>query len=266
VLLTATAQNLRRLQRWAHERHFAPQKNIVTFRASVKSVADLPIGGVISLRGMLLLATGYMRLGDGFMWQVVTHECWSSDSAFFETREAITRFLFLKDEPAPADLCFVLGSPTPSSMVPAVDLYRRGLTPKILISGHGPAPANEPECDLYKAYAMERGVPEQAILLERKASNTLENFVFSKAVIEQQIGWHTLKCVAIAAKPFHMRRALMTARRHWPAHLRYLMLPSNAPDDPPADTWWQTEHGRRFVFSELRAIAAYALEGHIGGF
>jgi DUF218 domain len=188
------------------------------------------------------------------------------DPAFFETRDAITRFLFLEDEPAPVDLCFVLGSPTPSSMLPAVDLYRRGLTPKILISGRGPVPQHEPECEVYKAYATERGVPEHAILLERSASNTLENFVFAKAVIEQEIGWHNLKRVAIAAKPFHMRRALMTARMHWPAHLGYLMLPSTHPDDLPAETWWQSEHGRRYVLSELRAIGAYALEGHIGGF
>lgn len=183
-----------------------------------------------------------------------------------DTREAITKFLFLKDEPAPVDLCFVLGSPSISSVVPAVDLFLRGLTPKILISGHGPRRWQKPECDVYKAYAVEKGVPEQAILLERNARNTLQNFTFSKAVIEHEIGWEHLKSIAIAAKPFHMRRALMTARKHWPSHVRYLMLPSNAPDDPPAETWWQTEHGRRFVLAELRAIGTYALEGHIGDF
>jgi hypothetical protein len=190
----------------------------------------------------------------------------NGETSFFETREAITRFLFLKDEPAPVDLCFVLGSPSISSMVVAVDLFIRGMTPKILISGYGPRRWQKPECEIYKAYAVQRGIPERAILLERKARNTLENFVFAKTVIEREIGWQSLKSVAIAAKPFHMRRALMTARKHWPAHLRYLMLPSAAPDDPPAETWWQSEHGRRFVLSELRAIGTYALEGHIGGF
>jgi hypothetical protein len=190
----------------------------------------------------------------------------SQDPAIFETREAITRFLFLRDEPAPVDLCFVLGSPSISSMVPAADLFLSGLTPKILISGRGPRRWRKAECDIYKAYAIQRGVPEQAILLERKARNTLENFILAKPIIEREVGWQNLNRVAIAAKPFHMRRALMTARMQWPAHLSYLMLPSNAPDDPPAETWWQSEHGRRFVLSELQAIGAYALKGHIGGF
>lgn len=187
-------------------------------------------------------------------------------SSFFETREAITKFLFLKDDPSPVDLCFVLGSASISSVLPAVDLYLSGLTPKILISGHGPLPEQEPECEIYKAYAVKYGVPESAILLERRATSTLENFTLSKAVIESSIGWQNVKRVALSAKPFHMRRALMTARMHWPAHINYLMQPSAHPEDPPAESWWQSEYGRRFVLSELRAIGVYGLEGHIGGF
>jgi hypothetical protein len=189
-----------------------------------------------------------------------------SHSSFFETREALTRFLFLKDEPALVDLCFVLGCPAVSSMQPAVDLFLSGLTRKILISGFGPLSEQEPECEFFKRYALERGVPEEMIYLESKATNTLENFVFSRPVIENEIGWQNVESVAISGKPFHMRRALMTARAHWPGHLRYLMLPSNHPDDVPAETWWQSERGRRYVLSELKAIGSYALEGDIGGF
>lgn len=48
----------------------------------------------------------------------------SSHPSFFETRDAITKFLFLEDKPAPVDLCFILGSPSISSIVPAVHLYQ----------------------------------------------------------------------------------------------------------------------------------------------
>jgi hypothetical protein len=71
---------------------------------------------------------------------------WKSNSpgkAHFLSQEMITRFLFLKDDPSPVDLCFVLGSPTPSSMQPATQLYLNGLTPKISISGFGPLPLQE---------------------------------------------------------------------------------------------------------------------------
>jgi uncharacterized SAM-binding protein YcdF (DUF218 family) len=187
-------------------------------------------------------------------------------ASFYETREALTRFLFVQDEPAPVDLCFVLGSSTVSSMQPAIDLYLKGQTRKILISGHGPSPDQKLECEIFKAHALANGVAEEAILLERRASNTLENFIFSRPIIGKEVGWKNIQNVAIAGKPFHMRRALMTARMHWPARLRLLMLPSNHPDDVPAESWWQSEYGRKFVLAELSAIGSYALQGHLGGF
>lgn len=183
-----------------------------------------------------------------------------------ESREAITQFLFVEDPPQPVDLSFVLGSPSISSIVPAVELYQKGLTKKILISGHGPNFDSVPEWQIYQDYAITNGVSIQDILVEKKASNTLENFVFSKDLIGESIGWNQINTVALSAKPFHMRRALMTARQHWPAHVNYVIRPSHAFDDPPASTWWQTESGRQFVLSELRAIGTYALAGHIGDF
>lgn len=182
------------------------------------------------------------------------------------TRDAITQFLFLKDEPAPVDLCFVLGSPSISSILPAIYLYQQGLAPKILISGHGPQADCIPEWQVYRDYAIAQGVPASAILVEKQASNTLENFTFSKEVIDQEIGWENLSKIALVAKPFHMRRVLMTASRQWPGHIHYNMQPSNAPDDPPAETWWQTPSGRNFVLAELKAIGTYGLADHIGGF
>jgi uncharacterized SAM-binding protein YcdF (DUF218 family) len=213
--------------------------------------------------------------------------------SFFECRDALTKFLFVRNEPSPVDLCFVLGCPAVSNMQPAVDLYSRGLTKRILISGYGPLPAQdkryalarrvrgltkkilgsgyrmprqEPECELFKRYALARGVPKAAIFLERRATNTLENFVFSCPIIEAEFGWHNIARVAIATQPFHMRRVLMTARMHWPSHLSFIMLPSDGPGDITSDSWWKTEAARRHVLAELRAIGTYGLKGDIGGF
>ncbi len=190
----------------------------------------------------------------------------SQHPEFFASREAITRFLFLSDPPAPVDLCFVLGSPSTTTIVPAIDLYTSGFTPRILISGMGPTRSRRAECDIYRDLAIARGVPSSAILTEARATNTLENFTLSRRIIEQTIGWGALRRIALVTKPFHTRRALMTARANWPTHLEYLMLPSSGDDDPLAGDWWQTSSGRQFVLAELRAIGTYALSGHLGGF
>lgn len=186
--------------------------------------------------------------------------------SFYETRGAITRFLFLDDPPAPVDLCFVLGCPTPTTMKPAIELYRRGLTPVIVIAGHGPSAQAVPESLLFRDYALERGVPSEAMVLETASTNTRENFAFARPIIEELYGWDRIRRVALVAKPFHMRRAVMTARQQWPGHLHVICRPSDEPDDPPAATWWRTPSGRDFVLAELRAIGTYALQGDIGGF
>lgn len=190
----------------------------------------------------------------------------AEDSPSIESRDAITRFLFVEDAPEAVDLCFVLGCPTPTNMDPAIALHKRGFTPLIMAAGHGPAPQAVPEAVQFREYAVKRGVPEDAIMVETSSTNTRENFTLSAPIIEKKIGWDRIRSVALVTKPFHTRRALMTARHHWPAHLRYIMQPTQEPTDFPAATWWQTDIGRAFVMRELVAIGTYAQQGDIGDF
>lgn len=190
----------------------------------------------------------------------------SADPSLPQSRAAITQFLFIEDSPISVDLCFVLGCPTPTNMDVAIALHARGFAPLIMVSGHGPSLQPVPEAVQFRDYAVARGVPEAAILLETESTNTRDNFAFSAPLIEQRIGWANIRSVALVCKPFHARRALMTARRHWPSHVRLVMQPSQRPDDFPAETWWQTEGGRFHVLRELVAIGTYAQQGDIGDF
>ena len=185
----------------------------------------------------------------------------------FETRDAISRFLFVRDEPRPADLVFVAASPTLSTMKPAIALYTSGLAPLILISGAGRMPDGQPEWQAYRDYAIENGVPPSAILTERMARNTLENVRFGAALIAGRPGgWSGITTVALCAKPFHMRRVVMTARRHLPEGLDLLACPPADRADLASDNWWMTERGRKRVLSELTRIGEYALNGDLGDF
>ena len=182
------------------------------------------------------------------------------------SRAAITDFLFLEDPPEPVDLCFVLGCPTPTNMDPAIEMHMRGLAPRIMVSGHGPSPQAVPEAVIFRDYAIARGMDPAAILLETEATNTRDNFAFSAPIIESRIGWARISSVALVCKPYHARRSLMTARRHWPPSLRLIVRPSQEPDDVRAKDWWQTEVGRGYVLRELRAIGTYAEQGDLAGF
>jgi uncharacterized SAM-binding protein YcdF (DUF218 family) len=179
------------------------------------------------------------------------------------TRDAITQFLFLSDEPEPVDLCLVLGSRYPETMDPAVALFQKGWTPRILISGHGPDEEQVKEADVFCEYAVARGVPREAILLEREARHTKDNFVLSARLVED---WKSIRKVAIVGKPYHMRRALMSAERFWPVGIEYVLLPSQLPQDLHAHDWWLGEWGRRRILDELRRIGEYGVNGDLGGY
>lgn len=182
------------------------------------------------------------------------------------TRDAITEFLFIRDEPGPVDLALVLGSPSVSSILPAIDLYRAARTPLILISGAGETPHGKPEWQLYKEHALSNGIPEERLLLEREARNTRENIELSAKVIEDIVGWANLSRLAICAKPFHMRRVYMTARSIFPPNISVLLLPPDDPGDIWASNWWKTERGRKVVLEELGRISTYALKGDLGDY
>lgn len=186
-------------------------------------------------------------------------------NTLFDFRAALTEFLFIQDKPKSVDFAFVLGSPSLSSIEPAITLFKEKKTSWIVISGHGPQLQSESPCEaeIYKAYAISCGVPEAQILIETAATNTRENFLYSHGLIQDKFGWENIKCVSISGKPFHMRRALLTAHTYWPTHLEFIMLPSNQPDDPPAESWWRTETGRKFVLHELMAIGKYGLNGDL---
>jgi uncharacterized SAM-binding protein YcdF (DUF218 family) len=181
-----------------------------------------------------------------------------------DSRTAISQFLFVSDPPEAVDVAFVFCSPNVSSLVPAISLYSSGLTPRILISGAGAATNGSVEWRLYLDHALAAGVPESAILLEREALNTAENAAFGAALIEAELGWDKVNTVAVSAKPFHMRRAIMTLRKHIPQHVRLVARPPNDPGDLSAKTWWQTEWGRERVLGELGKISRYALKGDLG--
>ncbi len=179
------------------------------------------------------------------------------------TRDAISEFLFVRDEPASVDFVMVLGAPSPSAMKPAINLYHQGLTRRIIITGQGPATAATPEWVVFSRQALAEGIPESALLIEREARNTRENFLFTEPLIAHEIGWANIGSIAITTKPFHARRALMTARRIFPPHVRVLMVPPRHPGDLQADNWWQTPSGRTRIFGEIKRIGEYALQDHL---
>ncbi|MFI7126066.1 YdcF family protein [Nonomuraea sp. NPDC050153] len=118
----------------------------------------------------------------------------------------------------PADVGIGLGSHDLGVATFTADLYHQKMFPLIVFTG-----ANAPttisrfprgEAVHYKDHAMELGVPGDAILVEPQATNTGENFTYTRDLLEKQ-GIAVTSAVLIS-RPYQQRRAYATCKKLWP--------------------------------------------------
>ncbi|EME9804861.1 YdcF family protein [Vibrio alginolyticus] len=156
--------------------------------------------------------------------------------------ESITQVVFPthQDEFQHAEVLVVLGSykATQYKMPTAVRLYKEKKVSKLLLSGGNLAIDQKPEFESMKEYALDNGVPDSDIILERHAKNTVENAQYSSEIIvESEIA---KRSVAILTTAFHIKRAKYLFKNALP---QYLELHSYFVNDRSTrrDNWWLTE-------------------------
>ncbi|GAA4926131.1 hypothetical protein GCM10025331_06660 [Actinoplanes utahensis] len=66
----------------------------------------------------------------------------------------------------------------------------------------------------YREYAMENGVPADAILVETQARNTSQNIEYTRAVLEKR--GIQAQSVILMSRPYQQRRAYATCKKIWP--------------------------------------------------
>ena len=120
-----------------------------------------------------------------------------------------------------AECLLVLGGHDIGVASRTAELYEQGTAPLIVVSGGSravPDGSDFPtEADAIGDVLLSRGVPKQAILLERLASNTSENFWLSAELL-RDYGRDPQTFLAVQ-KPYSERRTLATARRRWPSKI-----------------------------------------------
>lgn len=158
----------------------------------------------------------------------------------------------------PADAIIVLGAQVhrngrPSAALRgrvqrAVALYHAGLAPQLVVTG-GVGEAGVSEASVMQALAIAGGVPESAIVIEPRATRTLES-ARAVGVIGRQAGWRS---VIVVSDPFHLwRSALMFVAEGF-------MVRTAATDDR-----YYTARSRRFYRGrEMAALVVQTGTGEI---
>lgn len=118
----------------------------------------------------------------------------------------------------PSDCILVLGSHDTRVAARGAELYLEGLAPILVFSGGlGRLTKDlwsETEADLFARIAIEMGVPEEAILIENRSTNTGENILFTQQLLRAK-GLEPHRFIVVQ-KPYMERRSYATFKKHWP--------------------------------------------------
>lgn len=175
----------------------------------------------------------------------------------------ITRFIFLEDDPKPADILFIPGNGHAEPSEWAAKLYLDGYAPLILPSGRysittgafcGQQTGNhqyegrfETEWAFMRTVLMENGVPDSAILREDEATFTYQNAIYSHRRTDQER--LTVRRAILCCMPVHARRAKMYYQTLFP-ETELLICPAPGASIT-CENWMHEPDGIDAVLGEL---------------
>ncbi|MET2898561.1 YdcF family protein [Vibrio rotiferianus] len=144
--------------------------------------------------------------------------------------ETLWDYMQLNQELAPADCLFVMCSNDLRVAEYAAKLYHQKLAPLIIFSGgegrFTDGLFDKSEAETFAEIAKLAGVPNEAILVETKSSNSGENVRFTEQLLREK----EIKCesLILVQKPFMERRAIATFEKQWQSPYSQLQVTSTA--------------------------------------
>lgn len=170
--------------------------------------------------------------------------------------EGLANYLVVQDKLEKADIILVLaGDSNGERVAQAVDLYKNGYAPKILMSG-GPVMWGETYAENMRRQALFLGVPAKDILLQDRSESTYEDAKYSAEILKTK----EIRIIILVTSPFHMRRALRTANRQFGPDFKIIAYPVQNSRYQAKD-WWKRHEDTQVIVWELEALVFYTLKG-----
>jgi uncharacterized SAM-binding protein YcdF (DUF218 family) len=163
-----------------------------------------------------------------------------------------------RDQAQEADAIVVLGAaqyvgrPSPvlrARVDHAVSLWKRGLAPTLILTGGTGVGDTTSEAAVARKYAMSRGVPDRAIVVEIKGRTTSESMRAVARIMDDR----EQSSVILVSDPFHMLRLSILARR-------FGLEPYTSPTRTSPITSNREEHWKYMVSESVKVPLAYIFE------
>jgi hypothetical protein len=177
----------------------------------------------------------------------------SSPGEIVPLLKQITKYLGESDSPCPSDVIFVFGSPGIFRIETAVDLYKKGLAPKLFITGGRPfyKPEAESEAVKFRQFTIDNGVPSEAISIHDNAVSIADNV---------RGGLNRLDKLGIKHDSIILVTSWFVQRRCWAHMMKYAyestkLYRVNARSNPAGglteSDWYKNEKGIKTVAAEF---------------
>ena len=172
-------------------------------------------------------------------------------------RQRLHKFLFLPDSGNKADVTIVLGMTLwqrPAER--AFELYRKGLSGRLIFTGGHNPNIDKTESQAMAQHALSLGVSQGDFLEEPRATNTRENFIYCRELMEEH-GLLRRGCsLTIVTISFHMRRAVLTAQDIFAGAVA-IGTASYPSIHYPDSSWHESPRGRRDALAEINKLGLY---------
>lgn len=163
-----------------------------------------------------------------------------------------------REEAQEADAIVVLGAaqyvgrPSPvlrARVDHAVSLWKRGLAPTLVLTGGTGVGDTTSEAAVARKYAMSRGVPDRAIVVEIKGRTTSESMRAVARIMDDR----ERHSVILVSDPFHMLRLSILARR-------FGLEPYTSPTRTSPITSNREEYWKYLVSESVKVPLTYIFE------
>ena len=174
----------------------------------------------------------------------------------------IARYHLLRHKLSAADVIIALGSNDPRVAERAAELFHEGLAQWIVFSGSYGALTKDllrtTEAEHFSEIAVGCGVPAEAIILEDRATNTGENVIFSRKILEER-GIFAARAIAVQ-KPYMERRTFATFAKLWPELEVLVTSPQISFEEYPLP-WLPMYRVIEIMLGDLQRIRDYPAKG-----
>jgi len=124
-------------------------------------------------------------------------------------------YMLMHQELRSMDAIFALGSNDTRVAEHAAELYHQGYSPHVIFSGASGKESylSRSEAEVFSDIAIAKGVPKEKIIKEFQSTNTGENIMFVKKLLEEK--GLNLNSFILVQKPYMERRTYATFRKQW---------------------------------------------------